>query len=176
MFKSTRLEADMNGVFSVLPEKSHWSRFWTKLLAPGPDDLMIDFTVVPTLSFTTLSIAVKIASCNRFSTIITRLSAVFLISSAIFFSMTRCWMGLFATTVDFPKWSTRQLVWGFKVSFPIAPSLQILHMMKSFKASFTWLGCFSFWCFFLRVETFFQEHLKYSQKVNQQIIRNNRKY
>ena len=100
ILKTTWLEADMSGVFSVFPEKSLWSGFWTVLCGPSSDHSLIDLTAFSTLCITTLSIAVKSASFTLFSTAVTALSSSFLISSAIFLSLTWQWLALFSPTTD----------------------------------------------------------------------------
>ena len=130
---------------------SRWSGFLTILLGPRPDDTVIDITAISTPGITTLSIAVKVASSTRFSTVITALSTAFLISSPIFLAMTWSWHALISPTAHILKLLQRPLVWGSKVPFPIAPALALLPRKKSFKVSFNWLGCLLCWCFFFRV-------------------------
>ena len=69
MFKSTRLKADMSGVFSVYPEKKLFSsEFWTILFGLLTEDPVIDdVTANSTLSITTLFIAVKWTRANVFA-------------------------------------------------------------------------------------------------------------
>ena len=87
MFSSNRLKADLSGVLSVFPIESLLSWFWSALLVPCPDEAVIDLTANSTGGVTTLSIAVKIASCMRVSAVLIALSTAFLILSSKLFPM-----------------------------------------------------------------------------------------
>ena len=104
---------DMSGVFLVFPIKSSWSGFWIIQLRPRTDDSVIDLTAISTHGITTLSIAVKLASATRLSTVITALSTAFLILSSIFFSM--IWSTVFTDYI--PSKIIKKTVglrfWGF---------------------------------------------------------------
>ena len=96
IWKSVRLDAVMNGVSSVFPEKSFWSRFWTALLVPCPNDLLINLMASSILGITTLSIAVKISLWTRLSMAATTIcTSSFHTLSANFFSVTWIWFWLF---------------------------------------------------------------------------------
>ena len=69
----------MSGVLPAFPKKSLRSGFWTSVFGPCPDKSVIDFTAISTLGITTLSMAVIIAFCMRFSAVKTALSTVLLI-------------------------------------------------------------------------------------------------
>ena len=73
----------MSGVFSVYPEKSFRSSLRTTLLGPRLDDSVIDLKAISTHGINTLSIAVKIASCICFLTVMTALSTALLIALSI---------------------------------------------------------------------------------------------
>ena len=88
VLKSNRLEADKSGVLPAFPQKSLLSWFWASLLGPYPDEPDIDLTVISILGITILVIAVKIASCMRFSTVETVLSRTLLILLSVLFSVT----------------------------------------------------------------------------------------
>ena len=94
LFRSNRLKADLSGVFSLFPMQSLLSTFGTLLLVPCLDELVNDITAISTRGITTLSIAVKIASCMRLSTISTALSTAFLILSSILFLVIWFWHAL----------------------------------------------------------------------------------
>ena len=65
--QSVRLDAVMKGVCFVLLEKSLWSRFWTTLLGPYPDDPVINLTAISILSITTLFVHRR-QNCVMYST------------------------------------------------------------------------------------------------------------
>ena len=102
-----RLQAVMNGVSSIISDKSLWSEFWTTLFGPCFDEPVIDLTAISTLRITTLSIAVKIVSWTRLSTSSTTLSTYSLLLSAILLSMIWLWLELFLPSVALPKLSKK---------------------------------------------------------------------
>ena len=174
--KSILLDADMSGVFSVIPVKSIRSGFRTTLVSPRPDDQEIDLTAILTRGIIVLSIAVEIASCFRFSTVITALSTTFLILSLKLFSMTWSWQALFSPTAILPKFLERPLTCGFKISFPLALLLVLLPKTKLFKVSFNWLSCLSCWRFLFRVETSVHKRLNWTRNVNKREQQNNQSF
>ena len=152
MLKSNRLEADMSRVLPAFPKKSRLSGFWISLLSPCPDEPLIDLTAITNLRITILSIAVKITSCSRLSTVQTALLGTFLILSSTLFCLNWFWHAL-------PKNLSKSLCWPLvccsKVSFNIALTVVPLPVMKSFIVSFNWLSCLFCWFFFLLAETLF---------------------
>ena len=70
----------------------------TMLQGPRPDDPVIDLTAISTHRFTTLSIAVKIASKTRFLTVKTAVSTASPFSLSLWLSFTRYWHALFSPT------------------------------------------------------------------------------
>ena len=86
--KSNWLEADMSGVFLMFPKKSLRSGFWTSFFVPCPVEPVIGFTAILTLGIIKLSMAVKIALCMRFSTVMTALLSNLKIWSSILFPVT----------------------------------------------------------------------------------------
>ena len=86
--KSNRLEADTSGVLPVFPKKSLRSGFRTSLFDSCHDETVIDFMAISTLEIAIVCIAIKMASCMRFSTVKTASLTTSLILSSILFFMT----------------------------------------------------------------------------------------
>ena len=142
----------MSVVILIFSKKSLRSGFWTSLFVPCPVELVINFTALSTLEITTLSMAVKIASCMRFLTVMTALPTTRVIWLSVLFSRTWFWW-LFLLALSKPLgWP---LVCWSKFTLSETFTFTLLPITKSFKVSSNWLSCLLCWFFFLRVETSF---------------------
>ena len=102
--KSNRLEADMSGVFLVFSKKYLRSGFRILLLVPCPVKPVIDFTPISNLEVTTLSMAVKIASCLQFLKVMRALLTTLVIWLSFLFSLTWFWRLLLSALLKSLDW------------------------------------------------------------------------